>query len=54
MQQYSKAIAALITPLLLAVLLPIGITADTTVENAISAIIMALGTASAVYFVRNK
>ena len=54
MQHYAKAIAALITPLVLSLLLPLGITGDTTVENAITMMLVALGTSVAVYFTRNK
>lgn len=51
---YAKAIAALVTPLVVSLLMPLGIDADTTVAQAIEAVIIAVTTALAVYFIPNK
>lgn len=51
---YAKAIAAFITPLILTLLVPFGIGADTSVSDAIYLLVAALSTALAVYFVPNK
>lgn len=51
---YSKAITAFITPLIVNLLLPLGITAETTVANAVAILVTAGITAIAVYVIPNK
>lgn len=51
---YAKAIAALVTPLIIAPLAFLGIGAETTVGTAIEVLIVALATAVSVYWVPNK
>jgi len=51
---YNKAIVAFITPLIMGILLPLGITGDTTVMTAVEIIITALTTAAMVFMTRNK
>lgn len=54
MTQYAKAIAAFVTPLVLTLLVPLGIGADTTVGDAIYILIASGVTAFAVWAVPNK
>ena len=54
MSYYAKAIAAFITPTLVSFLLPLGITAETSVGQAVEILIMAGITAAAVYFIPNR
>lgn len=54
MTHYAKAIAAFITPTLVSFLLPLGITAETSVEQAVEILLLAGLTAAAVYFVPNR
>jgi hypothetical protein len=51
---YAKAIAALITPLIVTLLMPFGLNETSTVAQVIEAIIVAVSTATAVYFVKNE
>jgi len=51
---YAKAIAALITPLVVTLLMPLGINEASTVAQVIEAIIVAVSTAIMVYAVPNK
>jgi len=51
---YSKAIAALITPLVVTLLMPLGIDETSTVAQFIEALILAVSTAIMVYVVPNK
>jgi len=51
---YNKAIAALITPLIVGLLAPLGITPETSVSVAIEIILIAASTAIMVYFIPNK
>jgi len=51
---YAKAIAAFITPLVVSLLLPLGIDETSTVSQLIEALIMAVSTGLAVYFIPNK
>jgi hypothetical protein len=51
---YAKAIAAFITPLVVTLLMPLGIDETSTVAQFIEALILAVSTAAAVYFVKNK
>ena len=50
----AKAIVALIVPIFVDLLLPLGITNETTFTNGLIILISALCTAVAVYFVPNK
>jgi hypothetical protein len=54
MHTYARAIAAFVTSGVLYLLLPLGITADTTVSTAIEVIILSGLTALSVYFVSNR
>lgn len=54
MSSIAKAITAFITPLIVGLLLPLGITGDTSLSTAIEIILMALLTALAVYAVPNQ
>ena len=51
---YAKAIAAFIVPFILTLVAPLGIGADTTVSDAIYLTIVAVLTATTVYFTKNK
>jgi len=51
---YAKAIAALITPLVISLLMPFGITETSTLSQIIEALIVAISTAVMVYVVPNK
>ena len=51
---YNKAIAALLTPFIVTLLIPLGLTGDSSITEFITAVIFALSTAVAVYFVPNK
>lgn len=51
---YAKAITALITPIILAILVPLGINGETAVMDAIDIVVVTLITTLAVYFVPNK
>jgi hypothetical protein len=51
---YNKAIAALITPIIVGALAPLGIHGDTTVAQALEIILMAVSTAIVVYLIPNK
>ena len=51
---YNKAIVAFITPLILTLLIPLGVTGESTVTEVISILVLSLSTAVTVYFVRNK
>ena len=51
---YNKAIVAFITPLILTLLIPLGLTGDSTVTQFISAVVFAISTAISVYLVPNK
>lgn len=51
---YAKAIAALVTPLIITLLMPLGINETSTVAQFIEAIIVAVSTALMVYVVPNK
>lgn len=51
---YAKAMTALITPLILGVLIPFGITESTQVGEAINILLTALGTSVMVYLIPNK
>ena len=51
---YAKAIVAFITPILLAPLVVLGIEPETTVESAVSILLMAVFSALSVYFTPNK
>lgn len=51
---YAKAITALVTPLILTLLMPLGINETSTLAQIIEAIIVAVSTAILVYFVPNK
>lgn len=51
---YAKAIAGLLTPLVLTLLVPFGITGDTTVADALYLLMTAGITGAVVYFVPNK
>lgn len=54
MTNYAKAIAAFVTPTLVSFLLPLGITAETSVGQAVEMLLLAGITAAAVYFVPNR
>ena len=54
MASYAKAIAAFTTPLVLSLLLPLGITGDTSISDAINLIVTAVITTLAVYLTPNK
>jgi hypothetical protein len=54
MQSYAKAIAGLITSGLLTLLVPFGITGDTTISDAIQAVIVAALTFLSVYVTTNR
>ena len=51
---YAKAIAAFITPLIVTLLMPLGVDADTTIAQFIEALIMAVSTAVMVFMVPNR
>lgn len=51
---YAKAITALVTPLILTILIPLGINGETPVMEAIDIIIVTLITTLGVYLVPNK
>lgn len=51
---YAKTIAAFITPIIVSILMPLGIDADTTVAQAIEIALVGIITAAAVYFTPNK
>jgi hypothetical protein len=51
---YNKAIAAVITPLIVGLLAPLGISAETTVATAIELIVIAIATGVTVYLIPNK
>jgi len=51
---YAKTIAAFITPLIVGLFAPIGITGETSLANALELILVAIFTAVMVYFVPNK
>lgn len=51
---YAKAIAALITPLIVTLLMPLGLNETSTVAQVIEALLVAISTALMVYMVPNK
>lgn len=51
---YAKAIAALITPLVVTLLMPLGLSEASTVAQVIEALIVAISTAVMVYAFPNK
>lgn len=51
---YAKAIAALITPLVITLLMPLGIDETSTISQVIEALIIAVSTAVMVYVIPNK
>jgi len=51
---YAKAIAAFIVPLVVSMLVPFGITADTTVAEVVNLLVLAVVTAVSVYMVPNS
>jgi len=51
---YNKAIVAFITPLILTLLIPLGVTGESTVTEVIASIVLSLSTAITVYFAKNK
>lgn len=51
---YSKAIAALITPIVVSLLMPLGITAETPIAQVIEVLVIAATTAAMVFFVPNR
>jgi len=51
---YAKAITALITPLVVTLLMPLGIDETSTVAQFIEALILAVSTAIMVYVVPNR
>jgi fumarate reductase subunit D len=51
---YAKAIAALITPLIVTLLMPLGLNETSTVAQVVEAIVVAVSTAVAVYFIPNQ
>ena len=51
---YAKAIAALVTPVIVSLLMPLGISAETPIAQVIELLILALTTAVTVYFVPNQ
>ena len=50
---YAKAIAAFIVPLVVSMLVPFGITADSTVVEVVNLLVLAIVTAVSVYMVPN-
>lgn len=50
---YAKAIAALITPLIVTLLMPLGLNETSTVAQVIEALIVAISTAVMVFMVPN-
>lgn len=54
MQVYAKAIAAVVTPLILTLLVPMGIGADTPLSDVIYLLVTALLTGAAVLLIPNK
>lgn len=51
---YAKAIAAFITPMIVALLMPLGIDGTSTVAQLIEALIIAVTTAVTVWYVPNR
>lgn len=51
---FDKAIAAFLTPTILLLLVPFGITGDMTVEHAVIAGSTAIATAASVWLTKNK
>lgn len=51
---YDKAIVAFITPLIMSLLIPLGITGDTTVSSALNLLVTAAVTMLTVFLTKNK
>lgn len=51
---YNKAIVAFITPMIVTLLIPFGITGDTTISSAVNIILTAILTGVSVYLIPNK
>lgn len=51
---YAKAVAALVTPLVITLLMPLGIDETSTVAQLVEALIIAVSTALMVFVVPNK
>lgn len=51
---YAKAITAFIVPLVLSMLVPFGVTADTTVSEVLNLLVLAVVTGVSVYMVPNS
>lgn len=54
MQSYNKAIAAVVVPMILAILNVIGVTPDMQVGDAVQVLVMGAITAIAVYLIPNR
>jgi hypothetical protein len=54
MQQYSKAIAAFITPFILTLVMPLGLNGDSSLVSVIEAVVLSGLTSLSVYMVANK
>jgi hypothetical protein len=54
MSQYAKALVAFITPLIMSLLLPLGISPETPVIQAVEVILLAIITAVAVFVIPNR